>query len=649
MALFDRDEIKLGVKTGMTQETLSFQAEVSKLLDIVVHSLYSDRQIFLRELISNASDACDKLRYEGLTQPALLEGDGEFKISLSVDREAGTLTIADNGIGMNRQDLIDNLGTIARSGTQAFSEALKAQTEKKGDVSLIGQFGVGFYSAFMVAETVSVAARKAGETEGWTWVSDGKGAFTIEETAGVARGASITLHMREDAKDFLEEFKLRNIVKTYSDHIAIPVDFTASPKEGKEEKGPERLNEASALWTRPRDQITPEQYTEFYHHVSHGFDEPWHVLHYRAEGVLEYTGLMFVPGQKPFDLFTPERKPRVKLYVNRVFITDDCEELLPSYLRFVRGIVDSSDLPLNVSREMLQDDPRLRKIKGGLTKRLLDDLGKRAKDDEEGYLTFWENFGAVLKEGIYEDFERKDDLVKMARFRTTVSDKPVSLETVVGRMKEGQTALYYVTGDDASALARSPQVEGFVARGVEVLLLTDPIDEFWVGAVPSFMDKPLKSVAQAGQDLDALPLEDEAKEAESKEESTPAEEGKIDGLIARLKLALGEAVADVKVSKRLTGSPVCLVAQDGAMSLHLQKLMRQANQDSPMPSDRVLEINTKHAVIKALAERAAGDGEGVDDAAHLLLDQARILEGELPTDPVTFAKRLTDAMGKGLV
>ncbi|MCF8482316.1 MAG: molecular chaperone HtpG [Rhodospirillum sp.] len=633
----------------MTQETLSFQAEVSKLLDIVVHSLYSDRRIFLRELISNASDACDKLRYEGLTQPALLEGDGEFRIHLSVDPDAGTMTIADNGIGMDRQDLIDNLGTIARSGTQAFSEALKAQTEKKGDVSLIGQFGVGFYSAFMVADRVSVATRKAGETEGWNWVSDGKGAFTIEETADVSRGASITLHMREDAKEFLEEFKLRSIVKTYSDHIAIPVDFIASPREGEEAKEPERLNEASALWTRPRDQITPEQYTEFYHHVSHGFDEPWHTLHYRAEGVLEYTGLLFVPGQKPFDLFTPERKPRVKLYVNRVFITDDCEELLPSYLRFVRGIVDSSDLPLNVSREMLQDDPRLRKIKGGLTKRLLDDLAKRARDDEEDYLTFWENFGAVLKEGIYEDFERKDDLVKMARFRTTASDKPVSLETVVGRMKEGQTALYYVTGDDASALARSPQVEGFVARGIEVLLLTDPIDEFWVGAVPNVMDKPLKSVAQGGGDLDALPLQDDAKEAESKAESTPAEEGKIDGLIARLKVALGDAVADVMVSKRLTGSPVCLVAQDGAMSLHLQKLLRQANQDSPLPSDRVLEINTRHAVIKALAERAAGDGEGVDDAAHLLLDQARILEGELPSDPVTFAKRLTDAMAKGLV
>jgi molecular chaperone HtpG len=631
----------------MTQETLSFQAEVSKLLDIVVHSLYSDRQIFLRELISNASDACDKLRYEGLTTPALLEGDGAFRIRLSVDAGAGTLTIADNGIGMNRQDLIDNLGTIARSGTQAFSQALKAQAEKKGDVSLIGQFGVGFYSAFMVADTVTVVTRRAGEAEGWSWTSDGKGAFTIDAAPDAARGAAITLHLREDAKDFLEEFRLRSIVKTYSDHIAIPVEFVSAPKDGEEkEPEPERLNEASALWTRPRDQITPEQYTEFYHHVSHGFDEPWHVLHYRAEGVLEYTGLMFIPGQKPFDLFTPERKPRVKLYVNRVFITDDCEELLPSYLRFARGIVDSSDLPLNVSREMLQDDPRLRKIKGGLTKRLIDDLAKRAKDDEAAYLAFWENFGAVLKEGIYEDFERKDDLVKLARFRTTASETPVSLETVVGRMKDGQSSLYYATGDDAAALARSPQVEGFIARGVEVLLLTDPIDEFWVSAVPTFMDKPLKAVGQAGDDLDALPLEDKDDEAE--DAPTPAEEGRIDGLIARLKVALGDAVADVKVSNRLTGSPVCLVAKEGAMSLHLQKLLRQANQDGPPPSDRVLEINPKHALIKALAERAAGDGAGVDDAAHLLLDQARILEGEPPADPVTFAQRLTAVMGKGL-
>ncbi|MBK1665204.1 molecular chaperone HtpG [Rhodospirillum rubrum] len=626
----------------MSEETLSFQAEVSKLLDIVVHSLYSDRKIFLRELISNASDACDKLRYEGLTQPALLEGDGAFRIRLSIDAEAGTLTIADNGIGMNRHELIENLGTIARSGTQAFAEALKAKSQAaSGDVSLIGQFGVGFYSAFMVADKVEVVTRRAGETQGWRWSSDGKGSFSISEVEGAGRGAAITLHLRENARDFLDEHRLREIVKTYSDHIAIPVDYAG--KEGE----PERLNEASALWTRPRDQITDEQYAEFYHHVAHGFETPWHTLHYRAEGKLEYTALLFVPGQQPFDLFTQDRKPRVKLYVNRVFITDDCEELLPSYLRFVRGVVDSSDLPLNVSREMLQDDPRLRKIKGGLTKRLIDDLAKRARDDESAYLTFWENFGAVLKEGIYEDFERKEDLVALARFRTTASDTPVSLETVIGRMKEGQSALYYITGDDATALARSPQVEGFVARGVEVLLLTDPIDEFWVSAVPKVGDTALKAVAQGSADLERLALID-GKQPPDDAEHAPAETAKMDALIAAMKAALGTAVADVRVSARLTDSPVCLVAKEGAMSLHLQKLLRQANQGSELSGDRVLEINPRHALVKALAERTATGG-GVDEAALLLMDQARILEGEAPADAIAFARRLTEVMGKGLI
>ncbi|ABC20877.1 molecular chaperone HtpG [Rhodospirillum rubrum] len=626
----------------MSEETLSFQAEVSKLLDIVVHSLYSDRKIFLRELISNASDACDKLRYEGLTQPALLEGDGAFRIRLSIDAEAGTLTIADNGIGMNRHELIENLGTIARSGTQAFAEALKAKSQAaSGDVSLIGQFGVGFYSAFMVADKVEVVTRRAGEAQGWRWSSDGKGSFSVSEVEGAGRGAAITLHLREDARDFLDEHRLREIVKTYSDHIAIPVDYAG--KEGE----PERLNEASALWTRPRDQITDEQYAEFYHHVAHGFETPWHTLHYRAEGKLEYTALLFVPGQQPFDLFTQDRKPRVKLYVNRVFITDDCEELLPSYLRFVRGVVDSSDLPLNVSREMLQDDPRLRKIKGGLTKRLIDDLAKRARDDESAYLTFWENFGAVLKEGIYEDFERKEDLVALARFRTTASDTPVSLETVIGRMKEGQSALYYITGDDATALARSPQVEGFVARGVEVLLLTDPIDEFWVSAVPKVGDTALKAVAQGSADLERLALID-GKQPPDDAEHAPAETAKMDALIAAMKAALGTAVADVRVSARLTDSPVCLVAKEGAMSLHLQKLLRQANQGSELSGDRVLEINPRHALVKTLAERAATGGS-VDEAALLLMDQARILEGEAPADAIAFARRLTEVMGKGLI
>ncbi|HAP98901.1 MAG TPA: molecular chaperone HtpG, partial [Rhodospirillum rubrum] len=505
----------------------------------------------------------------------------------------------------------------------------------------IGQFGVGFYSAFMVADKVEVVTRRAGEAQGWRWSSDGKGSFSVSEVEGAGRGAAITLHLREDARDFLDEHRLREIVKTYSDHIAIPVDYAG--KEGE----PERLNEASALWTRPRDQITDEQYAEFYHHVAHGFETPWHTLHYRAEGKLEYTALLFVPGQQPFDLFTQDRKPRVKLYVNRVFITDDCEELLPSYLRFVRGVVDSSDLPLNVSREMLQDDPRLRKIKGGLTKRLIDDLAKRARDDESAYLTFWENFGAVLKEGIYEDFERKEDLVALARFRTTASDTPVSLETVIGRMKEGQSALYYITGDDATALARSPQVEGFVARGVEVLLLTDPIDEFWVSAVPKVGDTALKAVAQGSADLERLALID-GKQPPDDAEHAPAETAKMDALIAAMKAALGTAVADVRVSARLTDSPVCLVAKEGAMSLHLQKLLRQANQGSELSGDRVLEINPRHALVKTLAERAATGGS-VDEAALLLMDQARILEGEAPADAIAFARRLTEVMGKGLI
>ncbi|WP_041793967.1 molecular chaperone HtpG [Pararhodospirillum photometricum] len=641
----------------MSEETLSFQAEVSKLLDIVVHSLYSDRQIFLRELISNASDACDKLRYEGLTDPALLEGEAGFTIRLAVDKDAGTLTIADNGIGMSRQELIDNLGTIARSGTQAFAEALKARKEEGTDLSLIGQFGVGFYSSFMVAEKVEVVTRRAGEGHGWRWSSDGKGAFSISEAPDATRGAAITLHLRDDAREFLEEHRLRTIVRTYSDHIAIPVILAlpADKDDDDDSDAPaeprlETLNEASALWTRPRDTITPEQYTAFYRHVAHGFDEPWHTLHFRAEGVMEYTALLFVPKDKPFDLYTPERKPRIKLYVNRVFITEECESLLPSYLRFVRGIVDSTDLPLNVSREMLQEDPRLRKVRSTLTRRLLDDLAKRAKDDEEEYLSFWSAFGAVLKEGLYEDFERKEDLLKLARFRTTLSPTPVSLETIAGRMKEGQQALYYVTGEDGDALARSPQVEGFRARGIEVLLLTDPIDEFWVSAVPSAHDKPLRPVAAAGADLEALPLVDEDG---AKKDEAPATEGdKLDRLIAALKAALGDEVADVRASSRLTDSPVCLVAKEGSLSPHLRKLLSQANQKTDLPDDRVLEINPRHALIRALAERCSGEGTAhdarVSDAAHLLMDQARILEGEPPADALGFARRLTDVLQNAL-
>ncbi|MCA1907321.1 MAG: molecular chaperone HtpG [Magnetospirillum sp.] len=619
----------------MAEEKREFQAEVAKLLDIVVHSLYSNKEIFLRELVSNASDACDKLRYEAQTQAQLTEGDAEFRIRVIPDKEAGTLVIADNGIGMNRDDLINNLGTIAKSGTAEFMSRLSGDAKK--DTSLIGQFGVGFYSAFMVADKVVVTTRRAGDSQGWRWESDGKGTFTITEAADAPRGASLELHLRDDSKEFLDAFRLKSIIKRYSDHIGIPVLL----KEGDTE---DTVNAASALWTRAKTDITDEQYKEFYHHVAHAFDEPWQTIHYRAEGAIEYTGLLFVPGSKPFDLFQPERKNHVKLYVKRVFITDDAEGLLPPYLRFLRGVVDSQDLPLNVSREMLQHNPVLAKIKTGLVKRVLSELKKRAEGDAESYASFWENFGPVLKEGIYEDFERKTDIVALSRFKTTSTDGWSSLDEVVGRMKEGQESLYYATGDSVDALKKSPQLEGFLAKGVEVLLLTDPIDEFWVPALGEWNGKKLVAVTDSSADLSAVKADPEAEAAKPE----AAEAASLDTLIAALKLNLGESVKDVRVSDRLTASAVCLVADQGQMSLHLEKLLKahkQVDHDTP----RILEVNPRHGLIKALAERVKSSGrESIEDASWLLLDQARIVEGEMPADPVEFTRRLAAMMEKGV-
>src|SRR5947199_1662161 len=501
-------------------ETRSFQAEVSRLLDIVAHSLYSEKEIFLRELISNASDACDRLRYAALTEPNLADGDANYRVVLTAVKSSRTLTVADNGVGMNHDELIENLGTIARSGTAAFVKELKG--DAKPDMSLIGQFGVGFYSAFMVADRVEVLSRKAGEGEGWRWVSDGQGSFTIEPAANVPRGARITLHMREGDAEFLEPHRLRQIVKTYSDHIALPIVLADGNKE-------ETINTASALWTRPRAEITPEQYKEFYHHVGHGFDEPWLTVHARAEGVLEYTYLLFVPSQKPFDLFDPERKPRVKLYVRLVLITDEGTDLLPGYLRFVKGIVDSEDLPLNISREMLQSNPTVARIRQQLTRRVLTDLGKKASEAPEEYAKFWDAFGAVLKEGLYEDREQRETLLPLARFRSTTRDELVSLDDYVAAMKSGQGAIYTIIGDTLDLLKKSPQLEGFRARGVEVLLLTDPIDEFWVSAIGTYGEKPFKSATRGGADLDKIAPADDSEAAEGQREP-PA---KLASLIAR--------------------------------------------------------------------------------------------------------------------
>ncbi|HZT89176.1 MAG TPA: molecular chaperone HtpG [Stellaceae bacterium] len=620
----------------MPQETKTFQAEVSRLLDIVAHSLYSEKEIFLRELISNASDACDRLRYAALTEPTLAEGDTNYRVVLTPVKSSRTLTVADNGIGMNRDDLIENLGTIARSGTAAFMNQLTGDARK--DMSLIGQFGVGFYSAFMVADKVEVLSRKAGDSEGWRWVSDGKGEFTIEPAPNLTRGTRITLHMREGEDEYLDPHRIRQIVKTYSDHIALPIVLADGNKE-------ETINTASALWTRPRSEITPEQYKEFYHHVGHGFDDPWLTLHAKAEGVLEYTYLLFVPSAKPFDLFDPERKSRLKLYVRRVFITDEGTDLLPAYLRFVRGIVDSEDLPLNISREMLQSNPMVTRMRQALTRRVLGELGKKAEEAPEEYAKFWDNFGAVLKEGLYEDREQRDALVGLARFRSSARDGLISLDEYVAAMKEGQDAIYTITGDSLDLVRKSPQLEGFRARGVEVLLLTDPIDEFWVPALGNYKDKPFKSATRGGVDLAKIkPLDEKTDEAEK-----PAPPAKLASLIAIFKLALGDAVKDVRGSDRLTDSAVCLVADEGDMDMHLERLLKQHRQ-LDTASKRILELNPRHSLIERLAASVseAGASDQLSEFAWLLLDQARIIEGEQLPDPPAFARRLAMLLERGL-
>ena len=631
----------------MSEERLQFQAEVSRLLDIVAKSLYSHKEVFLRELISNGSDACDRLRYAALTTPSLAVDDADYRIRLIANKDARTLTIADNGIGMDRGELVELLGTIARSGSQAFVDQLSGDAKK--DLALIGQFGVGFYSAFMVAERVEVMTRKAGTTQGWRWSSDGRGEFVIGEAGeaeGVpSRGTTIVLHLAEGESEFLEATRLRTIVKTYSDHIAVPILMAGD--QGKED---EKLNRASALWIRPKAEISADDYKEFYHHAGHAFDEPWLTIHYRAEGKIEYTVLAFVPSMAPFDIYHPERKHHLKLYVRRVFITDAAAGLLPPYLRFLRGVVDSEDLPLNVSREMLQNNPVVAKIRQGLTKRVLNELGKKAKDDPDGYAKFWEQFGPLIKEGLYEDLEQREALEDLVRFRTTAGDALVGLDDYAGRMKDGQEAIYYITGDDQEALNRSPHLEGFRARGLEVLLLADPVDEFWVPTVGQYKDKPFKSVTRGAADLSKIKAETE-RDAEVEQQDDPS--AGIDALIARFKLALKDEVKDVRPSDRLTDSPVCLVADDNDMDMHLERLLKQHRQIETT-AKRILEINPRHPLVgrlTALAGQPSIQGQDavtIEETAYLLLDQARIVEGEALPDPAAFSRRLSQALQRGL-
>ena len=614
------------------KETFSFQTEVGQLLEIVASSLYSNREVFLRELVSNSSDACDKLRYAALTDASLAPA-GDLAITLEIDAKAKTLSISDNGIGMNHADLLETLGTIAKSGTGAFLEALKS--EKKDAPGLIGQFGVGFYSAFMVASQVDVLTRKAGEAEAWHWSSDGKGSFTIEPAQRETSGTTVTLHLKKDAKEFAEDARIRHIIKTYSEHISFPIKL-----------GEETLNAAEALWTRPAKDITEEQYTEFYRHSSHAFDTPWHVMHNKVEGTLNHTSLLFVPTVQPFDLFDAERKSHVKLYVNRVFISETTKDLVPAYLRFLRGIVDSQDLSLNVSREMLQTDPKLAKIKTQVTKKVLSELKKKATKAPEDYAKFWANFGAVLKEGLVEDPNLRDRILEVCRFASTGADALTSLSDYVSRMKEVQEAIFYITGEDAAKLAQSPHLEGFKAKGVEVLLLSDHVDEFWLQHITEFEGKPFKSITRGAADLDQI------KTDEDKAEEDKSEDADLAALIAAIKLELGETVKDVRPSKRLTDSPVCLIADEGDMDVNLERLLKRHGQlEHGMP--RVLELNPTHIIITTLAERAKAENAGDDgllkDAAHLLLDQARIVEGESPTDPSDFARRLGTIMSRAFV
>ena len=656
----------------MTKQTLSFQAEVAQLLHLVTHALYSNKEIFMRELISNASDACDKLRYEALNDPVLLENAPNLEVRVSFDKEAKTLTIADNGIGLSQQEAIDNLGTIAKSGTKDF--VAKLSGDQKADSQLIGQFGVGFYSGFIVADKITVESRRAGlpTADGVRWVSGGSGDFEVESMERALRGTSVTLHLRDDALDYASNWKLKGIIAKYSDHISLPILMEKEEwKEGEAidkddpSKGTsgggmvmtgewETVNQASALWTRAKKDITPEQYQDFYKQISHDHADALAHTHNRVEGKQEYTQLLYIPSKAPMDLYNRERNSGLKLYVKRVFIMDDAEALLPGYLRFVKGVVDSNDLPLNVSRELLQESRDVKAIREGCTKRvlgMLEDLAKHnalpvkgSPDMVEDVLTteekaeqeaglgkfdaFYAEFGAVLKEGLGEDFANKDRLAKLMRFSSTTTDAvTVSFADYKARMKDGQEAIYYITADNAAAAKNSPQLEVFKKKGIEVLLMTDRVDEWALNYVNEFDGTPLQSVAKGAVDLGKLQDEDEKKAAEEAAETFKP-------LLAKLKEALKDKAEDVRVTTRLVDSPACLVVQDHGMSTQLARMLKQAGQTAPEVKP-VLEVNAEHPLVKKLEGSVH-----FNDLAHILFDQALLAEGGMPSDPAAYVRRV---------
>jgi molecular chaperone HtpG len=604
--------------THIVEEKHDFGAEVGRLLDLVVHSLYTEREIFLRELVANAADAMDRRRFESLTDSALAPPP-EAKVRIVPDKQARTLLIADDGIGMGRQDLIDNLGTIARSGTRAFGAAL-ASAKPEDRPSLIGQFGVGFYSAFMVADRVEVTSRKAGSEEAFTWASEGTGQFTIAPATRETAGTDVVLHMKSDAGEFLDPIRLEAIVRKWADHVTLPITIT---RDGKDLPA----NEGTALWRKPRTEVSEQSYNEFYRHLGLMFDTPWATLHWKAEGMLEFFALLFVPGMKPFEAIEGDRESHLRLHVRRMFITDKAE-LLPSWLRFVQGVVDTEDLPLNVSREMLQTTPVLGRIRKALIGRVLSELKSRAKE-ADGYRKFWDNFGPVLKEGVWEDAEHRAEIAPLLRFHSSATEGLTSLPDYLSRMQVDQDAIYYLAGDNPEALRASPQLEGFRAKGIEVLLLADPIDAFWPDRLDSYEGKSLKSITQAADEFHVA-----------------ADQPDISPLLAALKQALGDGVSDVRASGRLTDSAVVLSAGGKGPDLQMQRLMRRAGR-AMLPAAPVLEVNPRHRLIEALAARLQ-DETLIAEAAGTLLDLARVQEGDLPRDPAQFARRVTSLLGSSL-
>jgi|TARA_B100000085_G_scaffold136452_1_gene124287 molecular chaperone HtpG len=622
-----------------------FEADTGKILDIVINSLYSEREIFVRELISNASDAIDKKKYLALTNKSINDTSDPFEIKIEVNSKENTIKISDNGIGMDEEDLINSLGTIARSGTKAFLEQFnKSKDDKKEDVNLIGQFGVGFYASFMVADKVEVLSKKAGTDKSWKWISDGKSGYNIEKGEKTNSGTELILHLKKDAKEFLEGTRIQFVVRKYSDHISYPVKMLeVSKKDAKEET----INEASALWTRAPKDIKEKQYEDFFSHIGAGFGKPLLTMHNNTEGTVSYTNLLCIPSSKPFDLFNPDRKSSLKLYINRVFITDKCDNLIPAYLRFVKGIVDTQDIDLNVSREMLQNNPAVAKISKSLVGKILRELKKIADKDKAKYIQFWNEFGQVLKEGLYEDLERKDTLLELARFSNNENDDLISLEDYVNAMDKNQKDIYYIAADTKSQALSSPHLEGFKSKGIKVLVMADPIDQFWLSMAGQFKEKNFVSITQGEIDLDNI--KSDKKDPKNKDTKKDDVDKRFTNLIAHLKASLGQNVKDIRLTSKLTDSPACLVADKGDMDVAMENLMKQRDPNY-QGAPRILEINPEHALVEKMNKLLSDKKHNnlVDDAGTLLFEQARMMEGKLPSDPTKFAKIMNNFLVKGV-